>query len=130
MEQVNNVLKYIKLYTNCSDHTLKRIKVLLDNMIVTREVVKVVRETKEVYIHKKKSAIGLKKWAEQYMLQNNITYKELAEKNRKRDVITMRNKFCVEAYKEGYGASEIGRYLKRDHTTILHCIHKIKRINK
>lgn len=130
MEQVNNVLIYIKLYTNCSDHTLKRIKVLLDNMIVTREVVKVVHETKEVYIHKKKSAIGLKKWAEQYMLQNNITYKELAQKSRKRDVITMRNKFCVEAYKEGYGASEIGRYLKRDHTTILHCIHKIKRINK
>lgn len=130
MEQVDDVLKYIKLYTNCSDHTLKRIKLLLDNMIVTREVIKIVHETKEVYVHKKKSAIGLKKWSERYLSANNLTYEQLAAKCRSRDVITMRNKYCVEAYKEGYGPSEIGRYLKRDHTTILHCIHKIKRINK
>ena len=130
MEQVDDVLKYIKLYTNCSDHTLKRIKVLLEDMVVTREVVKVVKETKEVYIHKKKGTISFKKWAEQYLSTNELSYNDIAVKNRERDTITKRNKFCVQAYIEGYGASEIGRYLKRHHTTILHCIHKIKRVNK
>ncbi len=130
MEKVESVLKYIQLYTNCSDHTLKRIAILLDRMVITKEVTKIVYDTKEVYIQKKKNTMSLKKWAEQYLSYQDITYNELAIKSRKREVITMRNRFCVEAYKEGYGASEIGRYLKRDHTTILHCIHKIKRINK
>ena len=130
MEKVESVLKYIQLYTSCNDHTIKRIAILLDRMVVTKEVTKIVYETKEVYIQKKKNTMSLKKWAEQYLSYQDITYNELAIRSRKTEVITMRNKFCVEAYKAGYGSSEIGRYLKRDHTTILHCIHKIKRINK
>lgn len=130
MEQVKSILKYIQLYTNCSDHTIKRIEILLDRMVITKEVTKIVYDTKEVYIQKKKNTMSLKKWAEQYLSYQDITYNELAIKSRKKEVITMRNKFCVEAYKQGYGASEIGRYLKKDHTTILHCIHKVKTINK
>ena len=130
MEQVESVLKYIQLYTNCSDHTIKRIAILLDKMIIKKEVIKIVYDTKEVYIQKKKNSMSLKKWAEQYLSYQNITYNELAIKSRKIEVISLRNKFCVEAYKQGYGASEIGRYLKQDHTTILHCIHKVKTINK
>jgi chromosomal replication initiation ATPase DnaA len=130
MEQVESVLKYIKLYTNCSDHTLKRIKVLLDSMIVTREVIKVVESTKEVLIQKKKSNYSIKKWANEWMILNETTYNQVALKSRKAEVLNLRNRFCVDAYKEGFGLSEIGRYLKRDHTTILHSVHKIKTIKK
>jgi chromosomal replication initiation ATPase DnaA len=130
MEQVESVLKYIQLYTNCSDHTLKRISVLLESMIVTREVIKVVESTKEVLIQKKKSNHTIKKWANEWMILNETTYNQVALKSRKAEVLSLRNRFCVDAYKEGFGLSEIGRYLKRDHTTILHSVHKIKTIKK
>ena len=130
MEQVESVLKYIQLYTNCSDHTLKRIKVLLDSMVVTREVIKVVENTKEVLIQKKRTNQSIKKWANEWMIQNDTTYNQVALKSRKAEVLSLRNRFCVDAYKEGFGLSEIGRYLKRDHTTILHSVHKIKTIRK
>lgn len=130
MAQVESVLKYIQLYTNCSDHTLKRISVLLESMIVTREVIKVVESTKEVLIQKKKSNHTIKNWANEWMILNETTYNQVALKSRKAEVLSLRNRFCVDAYKEGFGLSEIGRYLKRDHTTILHSVHKIKTIKK
>jgi chromosomal replication initiation ATPase DnaA len=64
------------------------------------------------------------------MIDNDTTYNQVALKSRKAEVLSLRNRFCVDAYKEGFGLSEIGRYLKRDHTTILHSVHRIKTIKK
>lgn len=130
MEKVKTILKYIQLYTGCTDYTLKRIEVVMDGLILEREVVKVVENTKEVLIQKKKSSESIKKWANKWLVENETSYSEVALKSRKTEVLTLRNRFCVDAYREGFGLSEIGRYLKRDHTTILHSVHKVKTIKK
>ena len=130
MEKVKTILKYIQLYTNCNDYTLKRIEAVMDGLILEREVIKVVENTKEVLIQKKKSTESIKKWASRWLEENEISYSEVALRSRKVEVLTLRNRFCVDAYKEGFGLSEIGRYLKRDHTTILHSIHRVKTIKR
>lgn len=130
MEKVKTILKYIQLYTNCNDYTLKRIEAIMDGLVLEREVVKVVENTKEVLIQKKKSTESIKKWASKWLEDNETSYSEVAQRSRKVEVLTLRNRFCVDAYKEGFGLSEIGRYLKRDHTTILHSIHRVKTIKR
>jgi chromosomal replication initiation ATPase DnaA len=130
MEKVKTILKYIQLYTNCNDYTLKRIEAVMDGLILEREVIKVVENTKEVLIQKKKSSESIKKWASRWLVENETSYSEVALRSRKTEVLTLRNRFCVDAYKEGFGLSEIGRYLKRDHTTILHSIHRVKTIKR
>jgi|694.fasta_scaffold87359_7 chromosomal replication initiation ATPase DnaA len=130
MEKVKTILKYIQLYTNCNDYTLKRIEAVMDGLILEREVIKVVENTKEVLIQKKKSTESIKKWASRWLEENETSYSEVALRSRKVEVLTLRNRFCVDAYKEGFGLSEIGRYLKRDHTTILHSIHRVKTIKR
>lgn len=130
MEKVKTILKYIQLYTNCNDYTLKRIEAVMDGLILEREVIKVVENTKEVLIQKKKSSESIKKWASRWLEENETSYSEVALRSRKVEVLTLRNRFCVDAYKEGFGLSEIGRYLKRDHTTILHSIHRVKTIKR
>jgi chromosomal replication initiation ATPase DnaA len=130
MEKVKTILKYIQLYTNCNDYTLKRIEAVMDGLILEREVIKVVENTKEVLIQKKKSTESIKKWASRWLEENETSYSEVALRSRKTEVLTLRNRFCVDAYKEGFGLSEIGRYLKRDHTTILHSIHRVKTIKR
>lgn len=126
--EIESILKYIKLYTGCTDHALKRIKTLLEESLVNREIIKIVEKTNEVYIQKKKTNISIKKFATNWLEKNQLTYQDIAAKTRKRETLTLRNRFCVDAYKEGYGYTEIGRYLKRDHSTIMHCVNKIKTI--
>ena len=121
---------YVKLYTSCTDYTLKRIESVINGLVFEREVIKVVENTKEVLIQKKKSSESIKKWANRWLVKNETSYSEVALRSRKTEVLTLRNRFCVDAYREGFGLSEIGRYLKRDHTTILHSVHKIKTIKK
>ena len=130
MEKVKTILKYIQLYTNCNDYTLKRIEAVMNGLVLEREVIKVVENTKEVLIQKKKSSESIKKWASRWLVENETSYSEVALRSRKTEVLTLRNRFCVDAYKEGFGLSEIGRYLKRDHTTILHSIHRVKTIKR
>jgi chromosomal replication initiation ATPase DnaA len=130
MEKVKTILKYIQLYTNCNDYTLKRIEAVMNGLVLEREVIKVVENTKEVLIQKKKSSESIKKWASRWLVENETSYSEVAQRSRKTEVLTLRNRFCVDAYKEGFGLSEIGRYLKRDHTTILHSIHRVKTIKR
>jgi len=130
MEKIKTILMYVKLYTGCTDYTLKRIESVINGLVFEREVIKVVENTKEVLIQKKKSSESIKKWANRWLVENETSYSEVALRSRKTEVLTLRNRFCVDAYKEGFGLSEIGRYLKRDHTTILHSVHKVKTIKK
>lgn len=128
MDKVEDILKYIQLYTSCSDHTLKRIRVLLDDLVIIQEVP--IYKEKIVYVHKKRISVPILHWANEWLTENELTYAELSKKSRSKNVVSIRNKFCNDAFIAGYGYSEIGRYLKKDHTTIIHCIHKIKRVNK
>ena len=128
MDKVEDILKYIQLYTNCSDHTLKRIRVLLDNFVVIQPVP--ILKEKVVYVHKKRISTPILYWAKEWLTENGLTYADISKVSRSKSVVSMRNKFCNDAYIAGYGYSEIGRYLKKNHSTIIHCIHKIKRVNK
>lgn len=125
MEKVKHVLDYIKLYTGCDDYTLKRIGHLLETFVEVREVVKIVERVEKVYVHKVKSdTVQLfgKKWLE----LNDCTYEQIATRSRDRKSVALRNQFCEDAYARGFGYSEIGRYLKKDHATIVHSIRRTK----
>lgn len=124
---MKEILKYIQLYTGCNDHTLKRIEFMLEEKMPTQVIYKKQIEIVERFINKKeRPSIRLEDWAISYFRTNNITYAEVAKKSRKSEVVRVRTNFCKEAYQKGYGVSEIGRYLKRDHTTILHNVHHNK----
>lgn len=128
METIDNVLKYIQLYTECNEFTLKRIRVLLEKLPKEKIVEKVVRETKILYIQKKtyKEYKDIEKWAEKYFKANEVTYKQIAANNREHKTLKVRNKFCIEAYKNGYSYKSIGKYLGMSHSTIMHCVNQIK----
>lgn len=124
---MKEILKYIKLYTGCDEHALKRIEVMLKDKMPRQVIIEKQVEVIERFINKKQRPFKmLEDWAMEYYKENNVTYDQIAKRNRKTETLRIRNKFCKNAYQEGYGVSEIGRYLKRDHTTIIHNIHKNK----
>lgn len=126
--EVEKVLKYIKLYTGCNDHAIKRIKPIIEESFEKAKQVVYVKEKVIVtqLIKREIPKQSLRKWAELYYKQTDTSYEQINNRSRKIEVCRVRNEFCKEAYHKGYTASEIGRYLKRDHTTILHNIFKIK----
>jgi chromosomal replication initiation ATPase DnaA len=130
MARLEDTLKYIKLYTGCDEHAIKRIRPILEKFsddckdtIVVKE-----KEIVEVVVQKLRPKGTIEKWAEKYFIENNTTYEKVNQFKRTTEVCRIRNLFCTSAYRAGYGYSEIGRYLKRDHTSILHNVKKIKSI--
>ena len=58
----------------------------------------------------------------------NISPKTIMQPNRRQNIIRIRREFVYQAVKElGYSASQVGRWLQRDHTTILHDVHCYER---
>lgn len=55
-------------------------------------------------------------------LKTGVTDDEIKGKGRKSRIVTPRQIFCKVAYMNGYSLKEIGRYINRDHTTILYSI--------
>ena len=104
METIDNVLKYIQIYTECNDFTLQRIRVLLEKLPKETIVEKVVQDTQIMYIQKKtyKEYAEIGKWADKYFKTNGVTYKEVAANNREPKTLRVRNQFCIEAFKNGY----------------------------
>lgn len=122
---MKEILKYIKLYTGCNDHALKRISLILEDKINPKVIEKIV--VVEKYINKNiKPKLTIEQWAPIYFKENNLTYEEVNQKSRKVEVCRIRTKFCRNAFIAGYGCAEQARYLKRNHSTILHNIHQIK----
>ena len=128
METIENVLKYIQLYTECSDFTLKRIGVLLSKMQIEKIVHKIKHDTKIVYVQKKLNVQHktIELWSQNYFMCNNISFEDVAKKSRVRNTIQIRNAYCIEAYKNGFGYTTIAKYIGYDHSTIIHCVNKIK----
>ena len=53
---------------------------------------------------------------------------ELMGRSRKRNIAWPRQEFMLSARREGYSFPDIGRYLRRDHTTILTgCLSALER---
>ena len=126
MSKFKDVLKYIQLYTGCSEHALKRIDVMLHEKINVSPKVEV--RYIEKFARKGISPeLKLQDFADKYYEIYNTNYKELTNRSRKTDVVINRNRFLIAAYKEGYGASELGRFLGFCHASILHGLHESKK---
>ena len=109
---MREILNYIKLYTGCNDHALKRIEALLESKIqksVFREL---------------PSKIPIKIWAEDYCVDFNVSIDVIMDRSRKQEIVDIRHDFIKAAYMSGYKCTSIARFLKRDHTSILHAINK------
>jgi hypothetical protein len=120
---MKEILKYIKLYTGCNDHTIKRIEVMLENKLQPQVIEKIVHVEK-IVARKKRPITPLSVWADTYYLINNTSYEYISQKRRLQEVVDDRNHFIKNAYFEGYRPTEIARYIKRNHATILHVISK------
>ena len=121
------LLKYIQLYTGCNDHTLKRIQALLEEERPTQiEVVEKVVLVNKFVRNNVRPITRLQDWSLDYFRSNKTSYEDIAKRSRKLEVVRLRTAYCREAYASGYGVAEIGRYLKRDHTTIIHNVHHNK----
>lgn len=113
---MKEILKYIKLYTGCNEHALKRIEAILEPRLQPVVVEKIVHR-------KLKPKIVIEKWAETYFAENGITYKQMADRSRKQEIVDIRYEFIKNAYFNGYTCTGIAKYLKRDHSTIIYAIN-------
>lgn len=130
MSKFKDILKYIQLYTGCTDHALKRIdQLLIENREKIEPEIKIIE--KIVVVDKilekgYKPNIDIDSWSNKYFDDKSTSYEEINKRSNTPQVCRLRNHYCKDAYTYGFGASEIARYLKRNHTTILYSIHKSK----
>jgi chromosomal replication initiation ATPase DnaA len=120
---MKEILKYIKLYTGCNDHTLKRIEAMLEPRLQPVVVEKIIHVEKFVK-RKPKPKTPLAEWSAKYCEENNITFQYVSQARRLQEIVDTRDAYVKQAYFEGYSPSEIARHLKRNHATILHTISK------
>jgi transposase-like protein len=120
---MKEILKYIKLYTGCNDHTLKRIEVMLEPRLEPKIVEKIIHVEKFVK-RKPRPKTPILEWSEKYCQENNITFEYVSQARRLQEIVDTRDAYVKQAYFEGYSPSEIARLLKRNHATILHTISK------
>ena len=136
MEKLETALSYIQLYTGCNDHTKNRIKYLLESMdcfatenieikqqVVIKENIKT-NIVKRRYIHKKSNVKPIEEFAKYYCYKRRMSQDILKTHSRKADIVDIRDKFCRVAYKVGYTTTEIGGYLNKHHTSIIHSLYK------
>jgi hypothetical protein len=123
---MKEILKYIQLYTGCNDHALKRIEVILQDKLNPAPKVEI-RYIEKFARKGIAPELPLQKFADGYCLLNNTTIADLKNKCRKTPVVINRNRFVISAYREGYGASELGRFLNFCHASILHGLHESKK---
>ena len=120
---MKEILKYIKLYTGCDEHALKRIEVMLEPRLVPKIIEKVVHVDR-VLVRVKNPKVPLNIWSEKYFQENNTSFKYISQRRRLQEVVDDRDTYVKNAYLNGYRAMEIARYLGRNHATILHTISK------
>jgi chromosomal replication initiation ATPase DnaA len=120
---MKEILKYIKLYTGCNDHALKRIEVMLGPRLEPKIIEKIVHVEKFVK-RKPKPQTSILEWSEGYCKENNITFEYVKQRRRLQEIVDTRDAYVKQAYFEGFTPSEIARHIKRNHATILHTINK------
>jgi hypothetical protein len=124
---MHELLRYIQLYTECDDSVLKRLEPLILKYIKPKVLTKVVAAPlKRVYVTQKKVDMTIQEFFDNYSIEFCISYDELIKRDRHHDRLERRNKFIREAYQRGFGYSVIGRFLNKDHTTIINAIKKSK----
>jgi hypothetical protein len=122
---MKEILKYIKLYTGCNDHALKRIEVMLEPRLNLKpQIIEKIVHVEKYVKRKPRPSVSLLEWSEQYYKDNNTSFKDISQRRRMQEIVDVRNAYIKQAYFEGYTPSEIARHLGRNHATILYIISK------
>jgi hypothetical protein len=119
---MKEILNYIKLYTGCNEHALKRIEAILEPRLQPVLVEKIIHVEK-IIKRKSRPKISLIEWSQKYFQENNTTYEYISQSRRLQEIVDDRNAYIKQAYFEGFRPTEIARYLNRNHSTILHTIN-------
>lgn len=126
-KQIENILYYIQLYTDCTDYQKSRILQVLLTEWKPLEVIKTVQVEKIVYLNQKVKYIPIDNivaYIANFCDRNNITPEFLKTKNRAIAYTKIRQKFCYEAYHYGFKYQEIGDALNLHHSSIIHYLTK------
>jgi chromosomal replication initiation ATPase DnaA len=122
---MKEILKYIKLYTGCDEHALKRIEAMLEPRLnIMPQVIEKIVHVEKFVKRKPRPKITILEWSEGYCKENNITYEYISQARRLQEIVDARDAYVKQAYFEGFTPSEIARHIKRNHATILHTISK------
>ena len=120
-KEIENILYYIQLYTDCNDYQKSRILQILltywkpQQATIDNETI-VYQNQKVKYIPVEKIEV----YIANFCSTNNITIEFLKTKKRESQFIKIRQIFCVAAYNYGYKLLEISKVLNLHHSTILH----------
>ena len=122
-DNLKTILKYIQIYTSCSNYDLEKIALLFQRYPLERIKIKVVEKVKKEFV---KNPKDLEYWTINYLKENNITYEQLTENNRKYETVKRRVDFSKAAREDGFILSDIGKKLKMHHSSIIHLVNHFK----
>lgn len=125
---MHEFLKYVKLYTDCDDDALKRLEPLLNKYILKPKIIFKEKIVEIVRYHKfnVQPYTSIDDFFNEYKTQTNVSIDDIRKRCRTTETLKKRNLFIRSAMSYGYTASSIARFLKMDHSTILHTIKKSK----
>lgn len=129
----SHLLKYIQLYSGCSDVSLKRISNLIDEYTKANPTIKkqVVKEYVDRVIIKDRfdkvvELLPISQYLQEYCLANDLNIADLKSKRRSRDLVRLRRDYAMKCYQMGYTMPEIAKSINRDHSTIVHYFYHYK----
>jgi hypothetical protein len=122
-DNLKSILKYIQIYTNCSDYDLDKVALLFDRYPLEKVKIQLVEKEKKEFV---KNYNDLDKWTNNYLKENNITYEQLTENNRKYETVKRRVDYSKAAREDGFILTDIGRKLKMHHSSIIHLVNHFK----
>jgi hypothetical protein len=122
-DNLKTILKYIQIYTNCSNYDLEKIALLFERYPLEKVKVKVIEKEVKQFV---KNSNDLEYWTINYLKENNITYEQLTENNRKYETVKRRVDFSKAAREDGFILTDIGKKLKMHHSSIIHLVNHFK----
>jgi CHAT domain-containing protein len=122
-DNLKTILKYIQIYTSCSNYDLEKIALLFERYPLEKVKVKVIEKQVKQFVKKPNE---LEYWTINYLKENNITYDQLTENNRKYETVKQRVDFSKAAREEGFTLTDIGKKLKMHHSSIIHLVTHFK----
>jgi hypothetical protein len=122
-DNLKTILKYIQIYTNCSNYDLEKIALLFERYPLEKVKVKVIEKEVKQFV---KNSNDLEYWTINYLKENNLTYEQLTENNRKYETVKRRVDFSKAAREDGFILTDIGKKLKMHHSSIIHLVTHFK----
>jgi hypothetical protein len=123
VDNLKTILKYIQIYTNCSNYDLEKIALLFERYPLEKVKVKVIEKEVKQFV---KNSNDLEYWTINYLKENNLTYEQLTENNRKYETVKRRVDFSKAAREDGFILTDIGKKLKMHHSSIIHLVTHFK----